>query len=550
MALLAVPPAYAQRPVARDSAPVVFIGSRADDQLRMKQLRGDTTLDGSLLRSISSTSTRLSPDSASGRTLRWRIIPGTIRFTHNDELPYSLNDGALWAGRGSSYSLMAGARLEWGPVRLFLLPELVASENRDFDPPAVDLRVAPGLPGSRHPFSSQFHPAPHSIDLPWRMGSEPIRSVRLGQSTLMVDAPYVTVGASTENEWWGPGMRNALILSDNAPGFPHLFVRTVQPVRTRAGSFEGRWLAGWLAESPFFDTDTSNQRRSISMLALTWQPPHTTLLLGAARSVFNFTTTSARALGDALMVFNDVGQPNAVPLTTNTVKPGQDQLLSLFFRWVQPRDRFEFYGEWARAEFPVSLRDFLVQPNHTQAYTLGLQWLGDTLSWRGRGSDIRLRAQAEVSFLEQSTTFRQRFIGSWYTSRVVAQGYTNEGQSLGAAIGPGSSSQFVALDLVAPRWQGGVYVNRIRWMEDAHSLFVYDYDEGNRGMCEHDVSFLPGLRASADTRFGSVQADYSTGWRLNVFYEHPSPCFGPAQHGPPRDVRTKSLSLRWTPMAF
>lgn len=520
----------------------IVIGSVADEQLRMRQLRGDTSADGTMLRSLSSLTPRLAPDSA--RRFAWQVIGGELRYTHNSDLPYSLNDGPLWAGRGSNVLVTTGVRAEWGPVRLFLVPELAASDNQHFDPPFVDLRSMPGIPGSMNPYSSRWHPAPQSIDMPWRFGDRRIRQLTLGQSTLSVDVPHVTLGGSTENEWWGPGMRNALVLSNNARGFPHLFARTAAPIRTRVGSFEARWLAGWLNESPFFDSDTTNQRRSIAAVGVSWRPFDGSVVVGATRSVFAFTRNRSRALGDFLNVFNDVGQPNAVPLDTNTVKPGQDQLLSLFWRWIEPNDRFEFYGEWARAEFPVSLRDFLVQPNHTQGYTLGLQWLGQPV-WR----DVRLRAQGEVTYVEQSTTFRQRLIGSWYTSRVVAQGYTNEGQPLGAAIGPGSSSQFVALDAVAPSWQIGPYLTRVRWQEDARSQFNYAYDDGYRGLCEHDVSFLSGIRGTATTRWGSVAADYSSGWRLNVFFEHPGQCMSTFPSGA-RDVRTQSLTLRLTPATF
>jgi hypothetical protein len=213
---------------------------------------------------------------------------------------------------------------------------------------------------------------------------------------------------------------------------------------------------------------------------------------------------------------------------------------------VLPNDGFEFWGEWGRAEFPVSPRDFLVHPNHTQAYTLGLQWLGEP-RWR----DTRLRVQAEATFLEQSTTFRQRLIGSWYTSRAVDEGYTHRGQVLGAAIGPGSSSQFIGLGAFAEKWNADLYVTRVRWLEDARSQrnpYPGYIGEGERGACEHDVSFLPGIKGAASTPYGTFQLDYSFGWRLNVFFTHPSPCWQPLVGN--RDVHNKSLSLTFTPLRF
>ena len=522
----------------------VAIGSHHDERLRLRQLAGDTTITGSVLRSVSASAPRLAD---STRRLAWSLVPLQYRYVYNSDLPYSLNDGALWAGRGSNLSVITGARFEWGPVRLFLLPEFSGSENRAFRGPNVDPRITPPRPAFRDSMSSPWHAGPQSIDLPWRFGTRSFGDLDWGQSSLIADWGRVSIGATTENEWWGPGIRNALILSNHAEGFPRIFLRPAIPVETRWGTFDGRWQSGWLRESRYFDTDSNVGTRSISMAALTWQPPRSTVVIGAARAVFSPRAGSPRLLEDAFMVFSDVGHPNARPMSDSTMLPGRDQLFSLFWRWVEPRDRFEFYGEWARTEIPVSLRDWLVHPNHTQGYTLGLQWLGDTL--RYLRNEAQLRVQAEVTFLEQSSTFRQRPIGSWYTSRAVEQGYTHKGHVIGASIGPGSSSQFVAMDLIGAKWQGGVYLNRIRWLEDAHSQGNYDYDAGNRGMCEHDVSFLPGLRASAVTKAGTFQADYSAGWRLNVFFEHPGTCFSTFPSGA-RDVHNKSLTLTFVPATF
>jgi hypothetical protein len=158
---------------------------------------------------------------------------------------------------------------------------------------------------------------------------------------------------------------------------------------------------------------------------------------------------------------------------------------------------------------------------------------------RARG---RVRARGEVSFLEQSTTFRFRPLGTWYTSPRVVQGYTNEGQSLGAAIGPGSSSQYVGIDYMARDWQAGLFIERVRWLEDAHSL-----DPGNT-FCNHDVSLLPGIAAAARTRFGTISASYSTGWRINTYFliQPGSGCLGFDGH----DVRNNTLSIGVTPMRW
>jgi hypothetical protein len=513
----------------------------------MRQLLGDTSVAGFLLRSTTTLTPRLRAAGDTGVSrITWKLFAPEVHYAHNNHLPYGGNDGPLWAGRGSNVSIRTGIGAQRGRVELFVVPEIIYEQNRWYrlaDPP-----FAPVLQLPRNGYGSPWHSTLQSIDLPIRFGlpNDARRRLHPGQSSLTVNARQFAFGVATENEWWGPAIRNALILSNNAPGFPHLFLRTANPLRTRIGTFEGRWLSGWLRESDFFDTISTNQARSISMLALTWQPPRFGVVLGAARAVYAPAARSGitTALTQALSVFADVGQPNAVPLCCDERTLGRDQLMSLFFRWVEPKNHFEFYGEWGRAEFPVSLRDFLVHANHSQAYTLGLQWLGEPGTWNGR-----LRAQGEVTYLEQSTTFRYRRVGSWYTSRPVPQGYTNDGQVLGAAIGPGSSSQFVGLDYIAPRWQAGTYLTRVRWLEDARSQQdpYLPTLAGEHGWCEHDVSFLSGFRAAATTRIGTVKAEYSTGWRLNVFFENYR-CDTRQRRA--RDVRNNSLFLTFTPLSF
>jgi hypothetical protein len=457
----------------------------------------------------------------------------------NSGLPFSLNDGALWAGRGLNVRLLAGVRAEWGRVRLIVAPELVHAGN-DTIPELLSARL-PQMPPARSPFANPWHVAPNSIDLPFVMGDREVSRLDVGQTSLIVAAGRAELGASNENEWWGPGVRNALLLSNNAPGFPHLFVRTGSPIETPIGAFEGRWLVGGLTESSFFDTDQDNDLRSISLLALTWQPRwERGLTLGAARSVYAPAASWGSVLGDFAQVFADVGTPNARPLSDPTQVSGRDQLFSLFFRWVFPTAGFETYGEWGRAEQPLSLRDLLAQPNHSQAYTLGLQWLGpDVAPWgRGRG---RVRIQAEASFLQQSTTYRFRPIGTWYTSRAVVQGYTNRGQVLGAAIGPGSSSQFVSVGYEATRWRAGLSVDRIRWDEDAHTLKP---DRIPADQCTHDVSFLPGAFGSIRTQAGIVSVGLRTGWRINTLFSDYFAC----NPGQGFDVRTNSLSVSFSPL--
>jgi hypothetical protein len=213
----------------------------------------------------------------------------------------------------------------------------------------------------------------------------------------------------------------------------------------------------------------------------------------------------------------------------------KDQLFSLFARWVFPADGLEVYTEWARTRLKPSLRELLLQPNHTQAYTLGLQWRG--AEWHSG----TLRVQTEVTQLEQSATWRDQPGPSWYASNRVIQGYTNRGEVLGASIGPGASSQWLAVDYLRSSWRFGAYAGRIRWNEDVHSnanLPIYVR------YCSHDVSLYPGFRAAKSGRLGAVSADLSLQNRLNAFFQNEGGC---PNIGPRVDIRNRTLSISFSP---
>ena len=247
----------------------------------------------------------------------------------------------------------------------------------------------------------------------------------------------------------GPGVRNAIVMSNNAPSIPHLFLRTTRPLETPIGAVEAKWMVGTLTESLFYDTIDANNLRSLSGLVVTLRPAfEPQLTFGLARVVYRPSDGTAETLRQAL----DVVSYGSVDSRSDSVSAEHpEQILSLFARWLLPAAGAEVYAEWARTELPHSVRDLLVEPNHSQGYTLGLQWARRVSS---DGGVVRL--QGELTYLEQSATFRKRPVPGYYVSRTVPQGYTQRGQSIGAAIGPGASSQWLAADYVRDGWQLGI----------------------------------------------------------------------------------------------
>ena len=156
--------------------------------------------------------------------------------------------------------------------------------------------------------------------------------------------------------------------------------------------------------------------------------------------------------------------------------------------------------------------------------------------------------QLETTYLEKSATLRDRPVGTWYTSRAVPQGYTNHGQVLGAAIGPGASSQWLAVDYLGPRWNAGIFASRIRWDGEALYTFPTTNFAGNPNKwCSHDTSILFGTRGALRTVFGLVELSYQVERRLNVFFQMLSVC---GRDMDPRDVRdatNSTVQIRLSP---
>lgn len=518
---------------------LVLSNGDIEERARLSVLLGDIQHRRPLIRSASLLTGPVPGDSG----FRWSTIAPEVEMVWNSNLPFSLNRGSLWAGRGRSTRIRGGVRAEWGKAFLIAAPEYVRSQNLEFALPPDS--VAPLRAQMGNPFAYPFHVRPESIDMPVRFGDESFSDIYPGQSTLGMKTGKLTLGFSTENESWGPAIRNPIILSENAPGFLHLFVGTSAPIATSAGPIQWRVLLGALRESAYFDTLTSNNTRSFSAFTLTWAPrPLEGLTVGLARAVYapaaGFIDV-ADHLFDAFL--SNPGRPNDRPIGDSTQVSGPDQIYSFFGRWVFPRSGFEVYAEWARTELPASFQDLLTAPGHTLGYTLGFQWARPL-----RREQDALRVQAEHTFLEQGTTLRDRPIGVYYTSRAVVQGYTHHGRVLGAAIGPGASSHWLAVDYLRPIWEFGLFGEWIRWDNDA-LWSAPALSRFGSNSCHRDVTLRGGIRLGFTGPFGRVAASLSRANRMNVFFQNFADC--PKGHQNPEgigltDIRNTTLELKYS----
>src|SRR5690606_35171950 len=97
-----------------------------------------------------------------------------------------------------------------------------------------------------------------------RFGNGSYTKAFLGQSSIRLTLDPVSVGFSTENLWWGPGLHNSITMSNTAAGFAYVTLNTSKPIKTYIGSFEFQIVGGHLEKSGYPSSllgDTATHQR-------------------------------------------------------------------------------------------------------------------------------------------------------------------------------------------------------------------------------------------------------------------------------------------------
>jgi hypothetical protein len=383
-------------------------------------------------------------------------LPLTINQQYNTHHPYGWNDGAMIPAKGYQALVSAGLYASVGWLSVQLRPEFVFAENRDFA----------GFP-TEHTDSiwKAYYGFLNSIDHPEQFGKGTYAKFFPGQSSIRLNYKKFSLGYSTENLWWGPGIRNSLVMSNNAPGFGHITFNTTSPVKTFIGHFEWQLIAGRLKNSGILPPDTSrtfegtplylpknNSDRYINALVLTWQPKWVKgLFLGFSRSFYQYTSSLPKTLNGYLPVFGAFFKNS----NTDDAELGRDQMLSLFFRWVLQKEQAEVYAEFGRNDHAQNATDLALEPEHSRAYIFGFR----KLIKNAKNRDVEL--MMEFSNLQAPNTAQLRDLQPWYVHYQTRHGYTNRGQVLGSGIGPGANSQTIGISWIRDIQRFGIYLERV-----------------------------------------------------------------------------------------
>jgi hypothetical protein len=451
-ATLHAPEVAAQTParIATDA----FAGSEAESYLRVLQDLGQVPLHPWSIRPFSpraldrlANTTEAHPWGAlytvapdTRRGVRFDLVRPELRAVYNTTSPYGFNDGPVWAGRGLTTALQGGASVRYGPLSLTLAPMLFRAENASFD------LQDNGWVGTRA-FADAANPT--SIDLPQRFGTDPYQRFDWGQSTLRLDLPIATAGISTADQVWGPGQEFPLILGNNAGGFPHAFVGTSTPVNLWLGKVHGQIVWGVLHQSDYSSITGPETRRFMSGLVAVFVPRGVPgLEIGGSR--FFHTPWPKNGLTS-----HNFAKPLEGFLKTRLDDTGvidgksdiDNQLASVFARWVLPKSGFEVYGEYAREDHNWDLRDLALEPDHDSGYMLGVQRSIQLDSLR------ILAIRGQVLNTSVSNLARVRSETAFYRHFAERQGHTVDGQILGSPAGYGGFGATVAADYYVPQGQ-------------------------------------------------------------------------------------------------
>lgn len=401
----------------------------------------------------------------------------------NTAAPYGQNDGALWQGRGYNTSLTAGIRFEGYGFEATIKPQISYSQNMGFTLVPIENTAN----GSYGYFWG-------SVDAPQRFGNKPFFTFDWGDTEIRWSLYTFTIGFGTQSVWLGPSYLNAVMHSNNAASYPKLDIGlrrqsiVIPKLNWYLGDIEFRIWTGYLSESDYFDTDSSNDHNMIHGLSFAYAPSFIPgLTIGANRI--------------CLVKWDWKNLKYIVPRQANTQ---EDQKMSIYADWVFPQVGLEIYGELGIDDFvpngfPIG---YIRYPFHTMTYTVGLKKTFNIAPEK----DVYGVLHFEWFNSEMSQDFQLQWSYNWGFHHNVTQGYTNRGQWLGAGNGYGGNCQYIDFTIYYPKGSTTVLLSR----------------------SNPDNNYIYSKAIYASAAGGSLEDKYFTSWKANfnigvstVFYATP-----------------------------
>lgn len=429
----------------------------------------------------------------------FNLLPIYINTLYNTQYAKSINDGPAWGGRGLNTTLGFGFSGRIGRVSYVLNPILHYSENRDFYT-GGDLTNSPEF---QNPYYLD------RIDYVSRYGSDPFYLISPGQSEISINLNKIELAVATQNMRWGYSVYNPIIMSTNAPGFPHLKLGTSKPIKSKVGDFELNVFWGILEESEFFNSNPKDDTRYFSGINFGYRPGGVFegFQLGFQRIFYAQSNYLTGYLYDGLIVFSNLFYPNKrKQVNGRPLNDYYDQIASITLSYLFPERKFHIYMEWAKGDFNSNLVDFLEQPEHNRAYTFGFT-KGFEI-----GNDYKMLFLYENSSLGVWQTGFVRSSGAFYLHSVNTQGYTNNGQVIGASVGPGGQTNIATLSFESENFSIKLDYERSRYNDD----YFYKTFIVKAGPSPQDIEHQIGLIYSR--YYERIQIDFGSFYANRASY--------------------------------
>ena len=368
------------------------------------------------------------------QNLKIKLYGPELFGSYNTTVPYGQNDGALWQGVGFTTSLTTGIRAEFYGIELTIKPQISWSQNKDYD-------YISGIYGS--PYSYNWF---GGIDLVQRYGPSSFWTLDLGDTEIRYSWYKFTFGFGNQSAWLGPAYLNPMLGSNNAPGYPKfdiglrktdVIIPLPKSKSLNLGQIEGRIWTGMLKESQYFDNNSENDKRMLNGLSISYAPSFIPGLTIGLNRIFE-TYWRNENLKYILRLFT-TSRSNALSSSGND----EDQKFSLFAEWNFSKVGFTVYGEFGCDDFSY---DTKANPFHTAIYTVGVK------QYIPLPFNLKSELILEWNNFEMSQDFQLQweYLG-YYAHGFVGQGYTNNGQIIGAGTGYFGNSQLLQYKIYYPR---------------------------------------------------------------------------------------------------
>ena len=290
------------------------------------------------------------------RFVEFRPMLVQLRSQYNSLHPYGWNDEGMIKAKGIQTMARVGVYTRIGPLHIQFMPEHVNAENAPYE------------------ISDEFGSIP----------KDRFQQNFLGQSSVRLNLSAVSIGFSNENIYWGPGQYGALIMSNNAPGFANIFIKTHRPAKTPIGNFEFELIGGRLESDSLLPYENfhlksspnlRNSWRYINAYILSYNPKWLPgVYVGLIRSLQKYGPGIAEGKGSFTNKY--------IPIVTKTFQKKNDwgddtlsidQVASFFVRIVFPKSKSELYVEYGKNDYGERTRDYLMAPTHSVAHIVGFK---------------------------------------------------------------------------------------------------------------------------------------------------------------------------------